>query len=373
MHLPMRHPDRISLRFVVSMVLCLVLSTVHTNVQAADECSFDYVLRSGAIGPDFKDVTQKAAADQEAWKLLRQSLPNLQRALGSRDGYVLLVGWHTLPEDYSAYGEMQASNKLLESWALGKRTTNAGKDLTYNLAEGTPLAVRGTLNYVDNETSWRDIALDVIANSHCLFSMKFSGAMTADDDPRWLQFRSQFEQTRRVIETHEGKVAFSRNGRLFSSAGLLNIGIYIALAATIAGAAAYLLTRRYYAVPGKASQRYSIAIVLVCLLMISFTLIKAIAVGTTFETYDGAIILFVVLVLHAAAYALRSPGSILLALSFMTGLFAANAIYIALGWVALPTIQAAVGAALGVGLLWYALNGTLKPINQTQNLPTSAV
>jgi hypothetical protein len=70
---------------------------------------------SGAIDRTFIDVTQKVSADPAAWALFRKSLPNRRRALANRDGYVLLIGWQSLPENHSKYAERQAAGKLRES------------------------------------------------------------------------------------------------------------------------------------------------------------------------------------------------------------------------------------------------------------------
>jgi hypothetical protein len=351
------------------MLLAAFGSSIHLATAVENSCSFDYVATDGLLASAFKEFPREVLLDHpELVKEARSALPDVRRIFASSLGYSALVGWAELPEDYSGYSNLQAERKLVEGVELGKRTVNAGKSVTYDTDFGPPISIFLVLNYQDNSKSWRDVAMDVIATSHCLFSIKISGATKPNDDAAWQAFHSELERIRVLINKQEGPVAFSKSGRLFSFWGVVNVGIFALVGVGIGGIIAFGLTRRYQIVPGKAARRYSLAIILLCLFVIGDVVMEvAYLLGTGFKTYDGVFLAVLVLAVHLNAYIRRSPIAVLAAVSLVMGLFVATALYIAVGWRALPLPGEAIGIIIGLAMLVYALAGTLSRTNPTEH------
>ncbi|MHB1872167.1 MAG: hypothetical protein ACYCT1_15115, partial [Steroidobacteraceae bacterium] len=316
--------------------------------------------KQGRVTAGYIDVTQRFATATRAWGVMTLAMPDLRQVFASPNGaYVLLIGWRKLPEDVSRYSRFQAESELLGSAALSSRTINAGAHVKYTLASGTPVAVAGEMDYVDGGTPYRDAFVEVIATKNCLFSMKLTGERRSGDNAVWSSFSDRIESARRVLQAHEGVVAYSSNSRYFTVAGLLRMGRLIGIAFVIGGTLAFFATRRFRVVPGTASLRYSIIIVSVCTLGLALLGLKAAFVGATYDTYDGVALLVVPLILHLYAWITRTPRGVLVAVSYMVGSLISNGISWALGWMKLPTPQVAIAVALGIWLLWYVCQGSL--------------
>ena len=193
-HVKARPMSRIAIiyrRAVQELVALFVLlaafgSSFHLATAVENSCSFDYVATDGLLASAFKEFPREVLLDHpELVKEARSALPDVRRIFASSLGYSALVGWAELPEDYSGYSNLQAERKLVERVELGKRTVNAGKSVTYDTDFGPPISLFLVLNYQDNSKSWRDVAMDVIATSHCLFSIKISGPTRPNDDAAW--------------------------------------------------------------------------------------------------------------------------------------------------------------------------------------------
>ena len=353
-----------SMIMTVQALACslLVLIPVAT---AADGCSFDYVTAEGLLDTDFKEVTQAAVEHPEFMRMARAALPNVRRMFGAKAGYTAMIGWTELPEDYSQYSEMQAESKLVEMGELSKRTVSAGKDFTYKTGFKMPLRIFTVLNYIDGGHSYRDISMDVIASKNCMFSFKFSGARQPNDEANWRSFGAEFGRVVDVISEHEEPVAFSKSGKFFSFWGIVNVAIFVAAGTVIGAVFAFVLTRRYQIVPGKAAQRYSLAVIVLCLFALAFAGFMVSTIGPAFGTYDGVWLTLIIIAVHANSYIRRSPMAVLSAISLAFGFFVVGAIYIALGWRALPRTSEAVGIAIGLAMLLYAFAGTLSRITNT--------
>jgi hypothetical protein len=349
-------------------VACAAL--VSPRLAIADEaCSFDYVTADGLIATDFKEVTQAAVERPEFMRMARATLPNVRRMFAAQAGYTAMIGWAELPEDYSKYSDMQAERKFVEMGELSKRTVYAGKDFTYQTGFDMPLRMFTVVNYVDGGHSYRDISMDVIANKNCIFSMKFSGARQPNDDANWRAFGAEFHRIIDVMKEHEEPVAFSKTGKIFSFWGIVNVAIFGAAGAVIGAIFAFVLTRRYQIIPSKAAQRYSLSIILLCLFMLAVEGFLIFTIGAAFETYDGVWLILIILAVHANAYIRRSPLAVLAAISLVFGLFVVGAVYMALGWRALPRTAEAVAMAIGLAMLLYAFAGTLSRITSTNEQP----
>jgi hypothetical protein len=349
-------------------VACAAL--VSPRLAIADEaCSFDYVTADGLIATDFKEVTQAAVERPELMRTARATLPNVRRIFAAKAGYTALIGWAELPEDYSKYSDLQAERKLVEMGELSKRTVNAGKDFTYTTDFDMPLRMFTVLNYLDGGHSYRDISMDVIASKNCMFSIKFSGARQPNDDANWRAFGAEFGRIANVIKAHEGPVAFSKAGKLFSFWGIVNVAIFGAAGTVIGAIFAFVLTRQYQIVSGKSAQRYSLAIIVLCLFWLGMAGFLLFLIGTGFETYDTVWLILIILAVHANAYIRRSPLAVLAAISLVFGLFVVGAVYMALGWRALPRTAEAVAMAIGLAMLLYAFAGTLSRITNTTEQP----
>jgi len=275
-----------------TFLLLVALAALPASAHAAEGvCSFDYVAADGLLASAFKELPRQALVDHpEIVETMRRAMPNVRRVFASPHGYVVLIGWTELLEDYSTYSDLQAERKLVTMAELSKRTVNAGREFTYETDFGPPISVFVTLDYLDGSERHRDVAMDVIATSRCLFSMKFTGPRQSNDGTVWQGFRSEFERVRVLINDHEGPVAFSRDGRFVSLWGIVNVAIFAAAGASAGAIIAFALTRRYQITPGKAARRYSLAIILLCLFTLGVTGITAAFIGTAFETYDGVLL-----------------------------------------------------------------------------------
>ena len=138
-----------------------------------------------------------------------------------------------------------------------------------------------------------------------------------------------------------------------------HVAIFVAAGTVIGAVFAFVLTRQYQIVPGKAAQRYSLAIIVLCLFEVAMAGLLLFTIGTGILTYDGVWLTLIILAFHANAYIRRSPMAVLAAISLVFGLFVVGAVYMALGWRALPRTGEAIGMALGLAMLVYALAGTL--------------
>lgn len=339
---------------------CLTALITASIAHAATTCSFAYVTKQGPVTAGYIDLTQRFATDTRAWGVMALALPDLRQVFASPNGaYVLLIGWRSLPENMSRYSRLQAERELLGSAALSSRTINAGTHVKYTLASGTPVAVAGEMDYVDGGKPYRDAFVEVIATKNCLFSMKLTGERRAGDNAVWSSFSKRIELARRVLQAHEGVVAYASNGRYFTVASFLRMGRLIGIAFAIGGTLAFFATRRFRVVPGTASLRYSIIIVSVCTLGLALLGLKAAFVGAMYDTYDGVAFLVVPLILHLYAWITRTPRGVLVAVSYMIGSLISSVIYWALGWMKLPTPQVAIGVVLGIWILWYVCRGSL--------------
>jgi hypothetical protein len=358
-------------------VACAAL--VSPRLAIADEaCSFDYVAADGLIATDFKEVTQAAVERPELMRTARATLPNVRRIFAAEarrfgvslaGGYTAMIGWAELPEDYSQYSDLQAERKFVEMAERTKRTVYAGKDFTYETGFEMPLSMVMVANYLDGGERYRDIGMDVIANKNCMFSIKVSGARRSNDDAAWQAFLGEFGRIRSALKSHEEPIAFSKTGKIFSFWGIVNVTIYVAAGAVIGAIFAFVLKRQYQIVPGKAAQRYSLAIIVLCLFMLVFAGLMVSTVGPAFETYDGVWLILIILTVHANAYIRRSPMAVLTAMSLVFGLFVVSAVYMALGWRAFPRTAEVVAMAIGLAMLLYAFAGTLSRTTNTTEQP----
>ena len=354
MHIAHKHIVALSMLGAVCAALALPRAAV-----AEDACSFDYVIADGIIPTAFMEVTHTLAERSDMMRAMHAALPNVRRVFAANTGYTALIGWAELPEDYSQYSSMQAVRKLVEMGELSKRTVNAGKDYTYQTGFERPLSIVSVLNYLDGGNRYRDIAMNVIATKHCMLSIKFSGARQPNDDATWQAFGEEFGRIRSAIKDREEPVAFSETGKFFSFVGIVNVVIYVTAGGVVGAVIAFGLTRRYQITPGRAARRYSLAIIVLCLFALVATGFTVYVAGAGFETYDGVWLVPIILAVHANAYMRRSPMAVLAAVSLVIGLFVVSAVYMALGWAALPRTGEAVSTAIGLAMLAYALTGTL--------------
>jgi hypothetical protein len=330
-------------------------------VGAADSCSLDYVVTQSASIFGFENATQRSQATPHAWAVFKKTIPYLQSVLVRRsDGDVLLIGWMQLPDDYSEFSQSQALQILRGIWKSSWEKPDAPKDGQYKEAPGTPLTMIGSFNYVDEGIPIRELFIDVLASRRCLLSMRVVGRHVPADDAEWNLFRQQFDEVRRHVETHEGPIAFSKSGKWFSNSAVSNTVLMIAMASVFAAVAAFCITRFYRVVPGRYSFVYSIAITAICALALSVTTVKSAASSRTFE---GAPVLGVLVALHLHALIRRSPWSVLLALSFMIGLFVVEAIYMSIGWILVPTISTSLSLITGLAYLGIVLRNSLVAVN----------
>jgi hypothetical protein len=362
---------------LVPVAACMLLTSIAV-ARAQSSCSFDYIANDGLLASSFTEATQALFKNADAVRKAKAVLPNVQRVFAARaqqlgvsstGGYTAMIGWAELPEDYSQYSDMQVERKFAEAGERAKRTVYAGKDFTYETGFEMPLSMVTIANYLDGGQRFRDIGMDVIANKNCMFSVKFSGARRPNDDAAWQAFGEEFWRMRSTIKSNEEPVVFSKTGKYFSFSGIVSVAIYVTAGAIIGAIFGFGLTRRYQIVPGNAAQRYSLAIIILCLFMLAFTGLMLSTVGAAVETYDGLWLILVVLAVHTNAFIRRSPMAILAAISLVLGLFVVSGIYIALGWRALPLAGEAVAMAIGLAMLLYAFTGTLSRITNTTEQP----
>lgn len=179
---------------------------------AIGACSFDYVTLDGVIPGVFQEVTQTVAANPEGLAAMRKSLPNLRRVFAAKQagGFLILLGGTDLPTDYSRYSLSHAVKTLAASAEIAKKANSVASDFTYVIAKDLPVSVVTTTDYSDGGKQRRDLAMDVIANKKCMFSIKFGSSRDPNDGAKWQSVQGEFQRIRRVIEDHEGPVAFAK-------------------------------------------------------------------------------------------------------------------------------------------------------------------
>jgi hypothetical protein len=267
-------------------LLFLALAALPASARGEAHCSFDYVATQGLLASAFKDQT--LTENPKTMQSALQALPNLRRVYVSKRGYVALIGWGELPEDYSQYSALQAEKKLIEMAEASKSTVNLSKTYVYKTDARPPISLFGTVDYIYSSKWFRDAAMDVIATSHCMFSVKVSGPRQANDASAWQAFHSEFERIRVLINNHEGAVAYSKSGKFFSLWNNRNIAIAAAVGASAVAIIAFGVRRLYRITPGRAVRRYSLTTLVYKIGGVILLCIGAMAGGLISGMHGGA-------------------------------------------------------------------------------------
>jgi hypothetical protein len=350
------------MRSVVLLTFAIVAIAFGARAQEHAPCAFDYVIEGGLIADTFSERTAALPEDPKFAEVARRILPNVKRVFRTQDGYIALVGWQRLPEDYSKFSGMQVRAKFLETFEYNKRVINPEAEASHLFDLTTPFSAFFVLEYLSKGIQYRDVSMDVVATRWCLLSVKFSGPVVQEETYAWDLFREELKRIRAVVAAKEGPVIFSEKGARFSWFGILNTLIYLGFMLAFAALAFFALSWRFRVEPRKAAWRYSAIIVALAALSIGYTIIanEALRGLPTGLPYENVLIYLAVLALHLAVLIVRTPQMILGAISFMSGGFATRALYSATGWLAVPGTGELIGIAVGVLLLAYVIAGTLR-------------
>ncbi len=164
-----------------------VLFFLTPSAWAQNTCSFDYVAETGLLKSVFTELpADKLRGDSDLLSVMQKALPNVQRFFDADRHYMALVGWSSLAEDYSKYTDMQAERTLVQGAELAKRKFPSG-GFTYKTDLEPLISAIYTLDYIDHDKPYRDLAMHIIASSHCLFSIKISANRTTTRRGRGLR------------------------------------------------------------------------------------------------------------------------------------------------------------------------------------------
>lgn len=141
------------------------------------------------------------------WPVFGKLLPNLRRVYATKQagGVIALVGWAERPLANTAD---EARKRILADIEQLRKTGQ----LSYKSLPEQPWAVISQRDYEDGGKQRRDIALAVVANRGCLFSMKFSRAKLGENEAVWGSLDHEFQRTHRVIGNYESGKPWVLNG-----------------------------------------------------------------------------------------------------------------------------------------------------------------
>jgi hypothetical protein len=343
------------------MLAAGVLLADSPRAQDRGTCDFDYVAEDGLAGSI--EVTEMVENDSPTFAEIRKALPNAHRVFMLSDQHhIVILGWNHLPEDYSRWSKYQVESQMRQTIEYGGRTINQNAQTTYRIDLTPPLAAFVTLDYFDEGSQYRDVAMDVIATSFCIFSVKFSGPVEVGDGAVWDSFRNEFERLRVLIAAREGIVGFSDTGVRFSVVGLTSALSGLATAIGFGIVAFFGIGWRHQLAWGRAARRYSATIATLAALFIAVTILanESLRGIPTRLPYETIIVSSIVLATHLIALIKRTSGFVLTAVSLMIGTQSTTILSVVLGWMAFPSAGQCVGIVLSFALLIYVLRGSLR-------------
>ncbi len=343
---------------------CFVSSLLTSIARAQEDalCAFDYVIVDGLIAKEFAEVTGKLSEKPDLAELARRALPSTKRVFVEQGGYIALVGWEKLPEDYSKFSELQVREQFRATAEYNKHAINPNAEATYRFSETKPFAFFFTLEQSEGNVLYRDFSMDLVARPWCILSVKLSGPVMQEDAEIWTLFSEELDRIRAVVAVEEKPVTFSEQGVRFSWYGVLNTIIYLGISLSVATLAFAVLSWWFRIELCKEAWRYSATIVILSIVNIGITVLtnESFRGIPTKLTYESVLVSVTVLAVHLAVLVVRSATVVRGAISLMIGLFATRALYTATGWLPAPAQQELIGIAMGVLLLTYVLSGTLR-------------
>lgn len=209
------------------------------------------------------DVTDKLKADPSAWNTMEGALPNLKRIYGYQNPRItILVGWNCGIDDFSKFTFDQFKNFHEETAQRGALldVSNRGGSGEYRFLTGDPITASVRLNYSDAGHSYRDIALDIFATRHCVFSIKASARQSDLTPTQWNNLEDNLTLIRQLLLENYGTFEFSEIGSLIWWSSLISNLIEIAVLMVSAFISSSVYIKFISFQPGSGTQRYSLFI-----------------------------------------------------------------------------------------------------------------
>ncbi|MDA2935219.1 hypothetical protein MYX82_12890 [Acidobacteria bacterium AH-259-D05] len=307
---------------------------------------------------DSEDLTENAT--EEAWDLYKNALPNVKMVFGSSEPYFSsFLGWGDLPENYATLSREQATGRLRQMAELAVWNAELKDQIfEYELLEDDPLTLSFILKYTDGGQYYWDMGVDIIATPECAVSLKISTAVEELTDEELIHLQTSLASLRRMVVAKHGAVQFDPVGTRVTLASVTYQILLIAACLFVGAIFYWIYSWNYLITPSKASRRYSVFIVILSGIMISFTFLVNELVGFNIAEsqrvpYVGLIHWLFVLAIHTWSYRIQSPFSVLASVSYIVGGLTLTLWSVLVGWMA-PT-SALTGTLIGSLLVIYVL------------------
>ena len=251
-------------RFSLSvLILAPVFCSLLSSPGKAQEFDPSPLLQKIPLLSNAIDATDRIQADPSAWKIMQAALPNLKRIYGYESPRItILVGWNCGIDDFSKITFNQFKNFHQETAQQGALldVSNRGGSGEYKFLTGDPITAIVHLDYIDSGHPYKDIALDIFATTHCVFSIKVSARQSDLAPEQWNNLEDQLTLIRNLLLERYGTFEFSEIGSLIWWSSLIPFVAETAILIAVALVLSSLYVKFISFQPGSGTQRYSLFI-----------------------------------------------------------------------------------------------------------------
>jgi hypothetical protein len=336
----------------------ILVSLLVPSIAKGEGCDFSHLAKDiPLISERTIDVTEKVQADAGSWQLMKKALPNVQRIYFSKEPRLIaLPGWAQFPDNIAKFTRKQTKAYFVSLAEVGKSNAEKqGQEYDYWFADDNPLTMYVKLSYAEAGVQRRDIAMDIVATSNCIVSIKVSGKTDELGSEYWQKISDQFKLTRDAIAKKHGIVQFSSSGsRIWWKALWNNILWFFAIALS-----GYILSFVYLIkfslIPSPTTKKYAVFIMILAVCVLTITVLTKELLNIQDFPYEETIPYFsLIFLVHLWAFVSHKPRIVAFSLwLIIVGIIAQIGFGFA-GRVALKTTHW-VGVIFGLALVIYIL------------------
>lgn len=251
-------------RFFLSiLLLALVFLPPFASPSSAQEFDPSPLIQRISFLSDAIDVTDKIKSNSSAWNTMEGALPNLKRIYVYQNPKItILVGWNCGIDDFSrfTFNQFKSFHEEIARQGALLDVKNRGGSGEYKFLTGDPITASVHLDYIDAGYPYKDIALDIFATTHCVFSIKVS-ARQADLTPmQWNNLEDHLTLIRHLFLENYGTFKFSEKGSTIWWSSFILVVIEIIILIASAFILSILHVKFVSFQPGSGTQRYSLFI-----------------------------------------------------------------------------------------------------------------